>query len=358
MAPARRGQGEGMASRILVPTVRACFSRFLIDGTLQRTKLPPMPVRRPCRFVTIIQLACVVALMGASACERHQPPPRADSAVTAGIAATDSAAVRRRTNGWNLAAGPALLVQGLTREQAVVLFPSANDSDAVAQLDSASLSAAPVILLGRGGARFSAQLGDPPSDETEDCERWSLRSITGKPANGAWSVGFVSGRITALPLDSVDVLSSRDSMALVAEASRLASSVNLPSGPSFQGLRFTVHDIRRFEARPGVQALVAHLIRRVNQEASPQEEQTLLIAERDSGVKSGPYQLAYSERAFGREEQVVTPEVLAAVRIAGSAQPSLVVARDNDDGVVYALLERTGDRRWRVRWTSGVTRCG
>jgi hypothetical protein len=168
----------------------------------------------------------------------------------------------------------------------------------------------------------------------------------------------VTGRVTALPLDSVEVLSVRDSVALVAEASRLASSVTLPSGPAFQGLRFTVHDIRRFEAAPGVQALVAHLTRHVNQEANPQEEQTLLIAERDSGVTSGPYQLAYSERSSGREEQVATPEVLAALRIAGSAQPSLVVARDSDDGVVYALLERTGTRHWRVRWTSSVTRCG
>jgi hypothetical protein len=333
------------------------FLRILIDGLLQRTKLPRMPSCRPCPVAAIARLVCVSALASLGACERRQVPPRTDSTAIA-TTTMDSAAVRKRTNGWNLAAGPALLVQGLTREQAVVLFPSANDSDAVAQLDSASLSAAPITLLGRGGARYSAQLGDPPSDENEDCERWPLRSITGKPDNGAWSVGFLDGRVSALPLDSVDVLSSRDSMALVAEASRLASSVTLPSGPSFQGLRFTVHDIRRFQARPGVQALVAHLIRRVNQEASPQEEQTLLIAERDSGVTSGPYRLAYSERAFGREEQVVTPEVLAALRVAGSAQPSLVVARDNDEGVVYALLERTGSRRWRVRWTSGVTRCG
>jgi hypothetical protein len=96
----------------------------------------------------------------------------------------------------------------------------------------------------------------------------------------------------------------------------------------------------------------------VNQEASPQEEQTLLIAERDSGVTAGPYQLAYAERGSGREEQVATPEVLAAVRVAGSAQPLVVLVRDNEDGVVYALLERTGGRRWRVRWTSSVTRCG
>ena len=101
---------------------------------------------------------------------------------------------------------------------------------------------------------------------------------------------------------------------------------------------------------------MAHLSRRVNQEANPQEEQTLLIAERDSGATTGPYALAYAERSFGREEKVVTPEALAGVRL--GATPTLVVARDNEDGVVYVLLERTGPRQWRVRWTSAVTRCG
>jgi hypothetical protein len=148
----------------------------------------------------------------------------------------------------------------------------------------------------------------------------------------------------------------RDSTALVAEASRLASLVTAITDPSFQGLRFTAHDIRRFEASPGVQAIVAHLVRKVNQEANPQEEQTLLIAERDSGVTSGPYHLVYAERVHGLEEQSTMPEVIAGVRIAG--RPTLIVARDSDAGVAYAMLERTGARRWRVRWTSGMTRCG
>ena len=309
-------------------------------------------------YFAATNLLVLAALMLLGACERQRSAARTDSMTRVATTATDAGTARRGKNGWNIAAGPALLVQGPTPDEAVVLFPTPNDSDAVAQLDSASLNDVPVVLLGRGGRRFSAQLAEPPNDAADDCERWLLRSISGAPEGAAWSVGFVNGRVAALPLDSVEVLSPRDSAALVAEASRLASSVRAATGPSFQGLRFTVHDIRRFQAGPGVQAMVAHLIRRVNQEANPQEEQTLLIAERDSGVTSGPYQLAYAERAFGREERVVAPEVLSALRIGGSTQPSLVVARDNDDGVVYVLLERTGPRRWRTAWTSGVTRCG
>lgn len=95
-------------------------------------------------------------------------------------------------------------------------------------------------------------------------------------------------------------------MALAAEASRLASAVTASTAPAFQGLRFTAHDIRRFESTQGVQAIVAHLIRKVNQEASPLEEQTLLIAERDSGVTSGPYRLVYADRTHGMGEQLAS----------------------------------------------------
>ena len=158
-----------------------------------------------------------------------------------------------------------------------------------------------------------------------------------------------------MALDSITLLSSRDSMALAAEASRLASAVTAVSSASFLGLRFTAHDIRRFEVAPGIHAMAAHLIRRVNQEANPQEEQTFLIAERDSGATTGPYQLVYAERMHGLEEQVATPEVIAAVNVA--TRPSLVVAQDSEAGVSYEMIERFGPKQWRARWTSKPTRC-
>jgi hypothetical protein len=318
-----------------------------------------MPRRRPVHLATpprVSPLLVAAALVLTSACERSPATVRSDAAASGRTAVVESTFTTRTRNGWNPAAGSALLVQGASRDEAIVLFPVESDSDAVAQLDSASLSEIPVALFGRGGARFSAQLGAPTGEGTDDCERWPLRAFQTTSGGTAWSIGFVNGRVAPLALDSVAVLPARDSMALAAEASRLASLVTVPSGPTFQGLRFSAHDIRRFEAAPGVHAIVAHLIRRVNQEADPQEEQTLLIAERDSGVTSGPYQLAYAERTFGREEKVAMPEVLAGVRIAG--QPTLVVARDGDEGIIYTMLERTGVRRWRARWSSGVTSCG
>lgn len=263
----------------------------------------------------------------------------------------------RDASGWNAAAGPALLVQGTTIDEAIALYPFADDTLDQAHLDSASTTGITALLLGRGGARFSARLGPLPDETESACERWLLRDVHPVTTGTSWSVGFVDGHAAPVVLDSVEVLSPRDSVALVAEASRLASTVTVRTGPSFQGLRFTAHDIRRFQAAPGVKAFVAHLIRHVNLEANPQEEQTLIVAERDSGVANGPYHLAYSERSFGKEEDVVTPEVLAAVRLGDSPQPTLVVARDQDAGVVYAFIERTGAAHWRVRWTSAPSQC-
>jgi hypothetical protein len=250
-----------------------------------------------------------------------------------------------------------LLVPATHDHEAIVLLPFPGDLSDQARLDSLGEQQGSVTLLGRGGTIFSAQLAGVPDEADPECQHWPLRDVRASSNGTEWAVGFVEGRVTPVPLDSVQVLSARDSVALAAEASRLASAVTASTGPSCQGLRFTAHDIRRFQAAPGVQAIVAHLFRHVNQEANPQEEQTLLIAERDSGATSGPYQLAYAERGYGREEEVTTPEVIAAVRLGGVPHATLVVARDAEQGISYSFVERLGPRRWRIRWTSGRTTC-
>ena len=313
----------------------------------------------PYRLLRVVPASVIICsgLLGASACDRSPPAAHTDSAlVRPESASSTSPTLAVDVSGWSRAAGPALFVQGETRDEAIVLLPTDRDSAATARLSVLGNQGADVVLFGRGGTRLMAQLGAPPPTVDTECRVWPLRAVRGEGADNVWAVGFVDGRTAAMALDSIEVLSSRDSLALAAEASRLASAVTATTAPSFQGLRFTAHDIRRFEASPGVQAIVAHLIRRVNQEANPQEEQTFLIAERDSGVTTGPYQLVYAERTHGLEETTTTPEVIAGVRIAG--RPTLVVARDGNEGVAYVLLERTGPRQWRIRWTSGLTRCG
>jgi hypothetical protein len=328
-----------------------------VDAQQRSGKLPRMFLIRlrdlgpMCRASALVAVSVLFA-----ACKRDAPVVRVDSAAPTVPTTTDTGAPVPRSNGWNPAAGPVLLVAGPAPDEAIVFLGAFGDGTTSA-LDTGAVDQGAVTLLGRDGARATATLELPAGNDTADCRVWPLRNVRSSGKAGTWSVGFVSDNVTSVPLDSVDALSARDSMALAAEASRLASGVTANTAPTFQGLRFTAHDIRRFEAAPGVQALAAQLSRRVNQEADPQEEQTLLIAERDSGVTSGPYQLAYAERAFGREDEVRTSEVVAAVRIGPSGPPSLVVAHEGDEGLAYALLERSGGRQWKVRWTSTVAKC-
>jgi hypothetical protein len=302
-----------------------------------------------------------VTLLGASAlswgCRSDTPPARIDTSFTAVPGRLDSAVTPAPTNGWNLAAGPVLLVAGPAPDEALVFFGSAA-SGAGAPLDTGAVDQATATLFGRDTSRFTATLELPAGNDNPECRVWPLRNLRAAGAGGAWSVGFVSPSVTPIPLDSVNALPARDSMTLAAEASRLASTVTTNTSPDFQGLRFEAHDIRRLMVAPGVQALAAHLIRRVNQEANPQEEQTLLVAERDSASAAGHYQLAYAERSFGKEEQVTSSELVAAVRLGPSGPPTLVVARDGEKGLAYALLERIGPHQWRVRWTSELANCG
>ena len=280
--------------------------------------------------------------------------PRRDSAAVAGEKDPVGAAVVTNSAEWTNTMGPALFVQGENRDEAIVLFPTENANES--QLAALADSSANVVLFGRGGTRLTAKLGSAATSTDAECRLWPLRSVHGEGTDNTWAVGFMTTQVAPLALDSIEALSSRDSLAVAAEASRLASVVTSSTAPSFQGLRFAAHDVRRFEAAPGIQAMVAHLIRKVNQEANPQEEQTLLIAERDSGVTTGPYHLVYAERTNGLEETTTTPEVIAGVRIAGKS--TLIVARDGEEGVSYVFLERVAAHQWRIRWTSALTRCG
>jgi hypothetical protein len=232
-----------------------------------------MSARRLGHASGTLRLVAVTATIAIGVgCRNDKPPARVDTSFTAVPGRFDSSSTPTPTNGWEVAAGPVLLVAGPAPDEALVFFGAGGGPNA--SLDTGAVDQATATLFGRDTSRFTA------------------------------------------------------------------------------------HDIRRFEVAPGVEALAAHLTRRVNQEADPQEEQTLLIAERDSSAPPGRYQLAYAERSFGKEEQVSTSELVAAVRLGSNAPPTLVVARDGENGLAYALLERTGPRRWRVVWTSELAKCG
>ena len=124
-----------------------------------------------------------------------------------------------------------------------------------------------------------------------------------------------------------------------------------------------MRDAHQFTLPSGDTVLAAEVVRRLNQEASPQEEHLLIVLERDTlpgpGGAAPPYIAAYSERVSGAEDDVESSEMLAAVLLGRGPRQraAIVIGRDYGDGSSYTLLERVGPRRWRARWNSAYAGC-
>jgi hypothetical protein len=323
-----------------------------------------MPNLRRALMAVLASAASAAAVLG---CDRAGEPPQTDTASpplppTPPVASSEVPIA----SGWDASAGPVLLVAGGRFDAAIVVFPDVQGEHAAAELrvDTTALRGATATLVSRAGVTSSATLGDPTGPgEEEDCVGWPMLRLalpSGVPA--PWAVGLIGARLAPVPLDSVGSLSPTDSAALVAEVTRLASTVPVrQAAPRLRGLPFSVQDVRRFRAAPGVDAIVAQVVRRVHQEANPLEERTLLIAERDSARQqeqhTGRYTVVFDERTVGREETLEGNEILAALTPQDTLRPMLIVARESESGVRYVILERGGPRRWRVRWMSALVRC-
>jgi hypothetical protein len=313
-------------------------------------------------------LAGALALSAAllAACDRStsrgsdsagQPvPPPPDSGTQAAL-----------NTGWNADAGTMLIVATDVAGVGEVVFPEVTDStfgDSTL-MDLAPVRGARVTLYSRHGEAGTAIVAGEDSTTTsadstgEACEDWPAVRLRdeGRATIGAWTVGLTTGHAVAIPLDSIERLSRADSARLAGEVARLAAGLPDDTARAFRGLPYYVHTVRRFHPAPGVDALVADVSRRINQEADPREEQLLVVAERDSGRADSPWRPAFVERASGHEGSVETHDVLAALAIGPARRATLALARYVSDGVAYALLERTGAAQWKVRWVSAASGC-
>jgi hypothetical protein len=183
-------------------------------------------------------------------------------------------------------------------------------------------------------------------------------AITDSAAHaGAWTVGLTAGRAVPLVLDSLESLSGADSARLTADVARLASMAPDDTAAAFHGIPFFVRQVQRFRTQAGVEVLVASVIRRINQEANPREEQLLLVAERDGNRADARYVSVYHERVSGQEEAIETTDVLAAFSLGRDGAPALVLIRDYGDGSAYAMLTRSPAGEWHIGWSSAYAGC-
>ena len=333
--------------------------------SLRRSCVRSAPRVRARAFVSA---ALCVGTILTVACERStRTVPVADSAVPMRPAVTGQPA-GTAVSTWDSRLGPVLLVGGSQPDLATIVLPDSSQSgrDALSEHEAIAIRSTPAMLIGHGDSVQLAILAEARTargaSEGEECTGWPTWRLTPGRSSSAtsvapWSIGFVGATVQPVRLDSIENMSSADSARLAAEVTRLASTLPNSGGDRLVGLPFSVISLWRFRAAPGVEGVAANLVRRVNQEARPFEERTLLVAERDSSRRDDRFTLAYYDRAQGTEETVESRDVLAVARMSASAQPIIIVARDFGDGMAYAMVERDPSGRWREKWRSGRGRC-
>ncbi|MBX6330282.1 MAG: hypothetical protein IRY91_00395 [Gemmatimonadaceae bacterium] len=300
-----------------------------------------------------------------AACERSRTTVPRDTALAVLPESAQAPNVPPAPPAWTPEAGPVMLVRsGNALDAAYVVFPEYNDStlpDTV-RFDTRSVRGLPVELIGHDGAAGTARVASASSSTwiADSCVEWPTArlELAGDSAQLAdWTVAFEHASIRPIRLDSLQTLPSPDSARLAADITRLASALPDDTSRTFRGIPFVVRAAYRFAAAPRVQAIAADVVRKLNQEATPLEQHTLIVAERDAANPQAPYHAVYHERTAGSEESIETSDVLAGIQYPTPGHMALVLVREGIDATAYALLERGASGRWRVRWTSVHTGC-
>jgi hypothetical protein len=319
--------------------------------------------RRPVLFRCAAWLACLVgvAVVGA-ACDRARLPAGGDSAVQAANGARpEPAATEGSASGWDLAAGPFVVLPTVDGGMVAgsLLLPEAADSSVGDTTGVGALVGdARVELFSRGGrvsaGRLAVEL--PPPGEA-GCTAWPVArlAVDAGAAVPPWTAAFAAGRVTPIPLDSIEGLAPRDSARLAADLTRLASRLPDDTSATFRALPFVV--LRAWRSR-GVDStfVVALLARRVNQEDDPKEERLVLVVDAP-GNEAATWRVGWHERASGHEDELVVAEPLLAFRATGTADVRLLFGRDDGVALGAAVLARRAGA-WRVLWESAIAGCG
>jgi hypothetical protein len=237
-----------------------------------------------------------------------------------------------------------------------IVLPQATDSTVAPDDESIAPESDLVVdLLGRTGRIASGAIVSPLTRTVRvgECRSWPTGKV--KNARAGWRVGFTSGLVTAIPLDSIDAMSSADSSALAAIVAQSVATIPAVSDPAFRGLRFRVRSVYRFRT-DSIEGLIADVVRSASEEANPRFEHLFLIAERPA-KSTASYKVAYYSRTAGAEEAAEVTELLAVILIGQEKRPAIVVNVEYDEGGNLGLLERTAPVQWRFRWRSAYTGC-
>lgn len=281
------------------------------------------------RVVCAVLFACALE----AGCARSETPSVSDSGVDTARPPTAPATA---TGSWAPEIGQVLVVPTDSENTAAVVYP--------AEPSARLIASGPMTLVNAAGDTTSVRVA---AVDSQQCGDAAIVRLAGSDTV-SWSVGLLGRSAALLRMDSIEALPSADSARLAADLARLASALGTHRESRFSGLPFAVIGAHLFDA-DGRRFVIAHLARRVNLEAAPLEERTLIIADRPLGAAASvPYTVGYSRRSEGTEDTAEHYDVLAVVH--GRQSLLLLLARDQQAQTDYEILERSNGT-WRSRWS-------
>ncbi len=298
-------------------------------------------------------------------CTKDQPPPPPATVqpAVAPIAPPADSALPLVVARWNDGDGSAIYVPG-TGGAAQVILPSVLDDSVpspTAAILPATAAPASVDLFAPSGRTATASLGaytaSAQPEVGQGCDAWPvvpLRDATNVTPQ-SWRIAIQSGVAEALRTDSLGAMPRGDSAQLVVEINRAAAQLPLDSAGVLRRVPFSVSKAYRMQFAGNVDAVIAVVERRLNMEASPRVERTILVLERPQKVKR--FSAVWRDTQYATEDDLIAVDLLAVVRLHGTSRPTVFLGLDFGDGSRVQMLQRTEGGIWSLKWSSAYTGC-
>jgi hypothetical protein len=326
--------------------------------------LPNCAGRNARRAVLRSAMLCA-AVATLDACTKDQPVPRVAAGqppVTPVVAPVDSTETVVQAR-WNPADGSAIYIPGDGGVAQVILPPVLDDS--VPKPSSATLpsNAAPasVDLFAPTGRISTVSLAAFASasqpNVSEGCDAWPVVALK-EPAGTTprtWRLALQAGVGEPVHTDSIGALMRSDSAQLVVEINRAAALLPMDSAGLLRRVPFSVTKAYRLVFAGNVDAVIAVVERRLNMEASPKVERTVLVLERPPKTKD--FNAVWRDTQYATEDDLIAVDLLAVVTLRGTHHPAVFLGLDFGDGSRVQMLQRTDGGLWSLRWSSAYTGC-
>lgn len=328
---------------------------------------PHQRVRVTGRFSSLRAPAAVLAAtLVLASCGKDVPEPKADSAARPADSTTlagEPPVAPMSVVFWDAQDGSAIYLPAEGGGAQVILPPVLDDSvpkpsSAVLPPDAAPAS---VDLFAPSGLIGTASVGEytvgAQTDVSAGCDAWPVVPVRHGLGNPPlhWRIALQHGVGEPMHADSIGSIVRTDSALLVVDINKAAALLPLDTSGVMRRVPFGVSKAYRFKLPGDVDVVVTVVERRLNLEASPRVERSVLVLERVAGSKA--LKAVWTETQYATEDDLIAVDLLGVVSMRASKRPTLFLGQDFGDGSRVQMLQRDGAGKWSVRWASAYTGC-